>query len=64
MCGAKPRAHMLLTEHVTNELGEFYSAEIARPFGGVIRRIGAVEWRNTLRYSAKGAAGYARGSQS
>jgi hypothetical protein len=24
---------MLLTEHVINELGEFCSAEVARPFG-------------------------------
>jgi hypothetical protein len=29
----KPWAHMLLTEHVINELGEFCSAEVARPFG-------------------------------
>jgi hypothetical protein len=30
---AKPCTHMLLTEHVINELGEFCSAEITGPFG-------------------------------
>ena len=31
---AKPRAHMLLAEHVIEELRKFRGAKIARPFGG------------------------------